>query len=67
MPVPSLVQVPPRAGLSVKPKQTPSAVSVAPPFEVTLPPPVAVVEVMVAIAAVVTVGTVNVVKVKELP
>ncbi len=61
------MQVPPRAGLSVTPKQTPSAVSVAPPFEVTLPPPVAVVEVMLVIVVVVTVGKANVVNVKELP
>ncbi len=64
--VPSLVQVPPIAGLIVGPKQTPSTVSVAPPFEVTLPPPVAVVEVMLVIVVVVTVGKANVVNVKEL-
>jgi hypothetical protein len=65
--VPSLVQVPPIAGLSVRPKQTPSAVSVVPPLEVTLPPPVAVVEVMPVIVVVVTVGKANVVNVVSVP
>ncbi len=51
-------------------QQTPLAVTVAPPSEVTFPPPVAVVWVMLVIELVVTVGCVNdcdVVKVTSLP
>ena len=43
-------------------QQTPLAVTVAPPSDVTLPPPVAVVWVMFVTAAVVRIGRVNVVK-----
>ncbi len=55
-------------GLAVVLQQTPTAVSAAPPVDVTVPPDDAVVEVMDDIAAVVTVGTIaDVVKLSSFP
>ena len=65
--VPLLVQVPPVVGLAVMLQQTPSAVTDAPPFEVTVPPLVAVVEVIALAAVVLTVGIAKVVNVRSLP
>ena len=48
-------------------QQTPRAVTVVPPPEVTLPPPDAVVEVIDVIVAVVTVGKIKVVKLESPP
>ncbi len=49
-------------------QQTPSAVTGEPPVEVTLPPPLPVIDVIFEIAAVVTVGeAVRVVNITELP
>ena len=57
VPVPSLVQVPPTSGFADVLQQTPLAVTGVPPSEVTVPPPVAVVEVTLEMVAVVTLGT----------
>ena len=66
--VPSLVHEPEDVvGFREVLQQTPSAVTGDPPVDVTLPPPVAVVEVMLVIVVVVTVGAANVVKVVSVP
>ncbi len=67
--VPSLVHEPEdEVGLGEVLQQTPSAVTGEPPLDVTLPPPVAVVEAILVIVVVVTVGkAAEVVNVKELP
>ena len=68
--VPSLVHWP-EAGVGapkVLLQQIPSAVIVEPPLDVTLPPPMAVVDVTFELPVVVTVGkAANVVNVTELP
>ena len=56
VPVPSLVWLPVITGEVAMLQQTPLAVTVAPPSDVTLPPLVAAVEVIFVTAAVVTVG-----------
>ena len=58
MPVPSVVWFPVATGFVVVLQQTPRAVTVAPPSLVTLPPELAVVDVIDEIAVVVTTGTV---------
>ncbi len=58
-PVPSVVSVSAMVGLIVVLQQIPRAVTAAPPLEVTLPPPVAVAEVIPVIAVVVTEGMVR--------
>ncbi len=67
--VPSLVYEPEEVvGLGEVLQQTPSAVTGDPPLDVTLPPPLAVIDVIFEIAVVVTVGkAAEVVNVKELP
>ncbi len=67
--VPSLVHEPEEvAGLGEMLQQTPSAVTGEPPLDVTLPPLLAVVDVIFEITVVVTVGeAAEVVNVKELP
>ena len=55
-PVPLLVLLPVISGLTDVPKQTPLAVTVAPPSEVILPPVVADIEVTDVIVDVLTVG-----------
>jgi hypothetical protein len=69
VPVPFVVQVLLVEGLADVLQQMPLAVTVAPPSEVTLPPPDAAVWVIDVMAAVVTVGvvTAGVVKVKSEP
>ena len=68
VPVPSLVHVPPTAGLAVVAQHTPRAETATPPSAVTLPPLVAVVAVMALAAVVVTVGRpANVVNVRSDP
>ncbi len=57
VPLPSVVQLSPVAGLDDMLQHTPLAVTGAPPSEVMLPPQVAVVEVMAEMASVVSVGT----------
>jgi hypothetical protein len=59
IPVPSLVQVPPTAGLVDVLQQTPLAVTSAPPSDVMLPPPVADVLVILEMAVVTTVGRIS--------
>ena len=67
--VPSSVQVPPTTGFGDVLQQTPSAVIPIPPSEVTVPPLMAVVLVILETAVVVTAGTPGdeVEKVKSLP
>ena len=67
--VPSTVQLAVRSGFSVVFQQTPSAVSAAPPSEMTVPPLTAVVAVIFEIDAVVTVGrlAVEVEKARSFP
>jgi hypothetical protein len=67
VPVPSVVLLSAVVGLAEVLQQTPLTVTLAPPPEVTFPPPDAVVEVMDVIVAVVTVGVVKVVKVVSPP
>jgi hypothetical protein len=67
VPLPSVVLLSAVVGLAEVLQQTPLTVTVAPPSEVTLPPPDAVVEVMEEIVAVVTVGVVRVVKEESSP
>jgi hypothetical protein len=69
VPDPSSVQFPPTTGFGDVSQQTPYAVTGAPPSEVTSPPAVAVVEVILDGCVVVTVGSVEVVvvKVRSLP
>jgi hypothetical protein len=67
VPEPSVVWLSATVGLAEVLQQTPRAVTVAPPSEVTLPPPDAVVEVIEVIVAVVTVGVVKVVKEESPP
>ena len=58
VPVPSLVRLLAIVGFEVVLQQTPRAVTEAPPLDVTLPPEVAVVAVMLEAIAVDTVGEV---------
>ena len=67
VPVPSAVLLSEVVGLAEVLQQTPLAVTLDPPSEVTFPPPDAVVEVMEVIVAVVKVGVVKVVKVESPP
>jgi hypothetical protein len=67
VPLPSVVLLSAVVGLAEVLQQTPRAVTDAPPSEVTLPPPDAVVEVIEVIVAVVTVGVVRVVKEESPP
>jgi hypothetical protein len=67
VPVPSVVLLSAVVGLADVLQQTPLAVTLDPPSEVTFPPPDAVVEVIDVIVAVVTVGVVKVVKLESLP
>ena len=59
VPVPSLVWLPFTVGFCEVLQHTPRAVAEAPPLEVTLPPQIAVVDVMLDIVLVVTVGVVS--------
>ena len=56
VPVPSVVWLPVAIGVCEVLQHTPLAVTSAPPWTVTFPPPVAVVELILLTAAVVTVG-----------
>ena len=67
VPVPLVVLLSAVVGLADVLQQTPRAVTLAPPLEVTFPPPDAVVEVIDVIVAVVTVGVVRVVKEESPP
>ena len=68
VPVPSVVWLSAVVGLTEVLQHTPRAITAAPPSEVILPPLAAVVEVMLEIAVVVTVGTMaRVVKVTSSP
>jgi hypothetical protein len=67
VPDPSVVWLSATVGLADVLQQTPRAVTDAPPSEVTLPPPDAVVEVIEVIVAVVTVGVVKVVNEESSP
>jgi len=67
VPVPSVVLLSEVVGLTEVLQQIPRAVTLAPPLEVTFPPPDAVVEVIDVIVAVVTVGVVRVVKEESPP
>ena len=58
MPLPSVVWLPLIVGFADVLQQIPRAVTAAPPVEVTLPPPVAVVAVILVTEAVVMVGKV---------
>ena len=66
VPAPSLVQLPPNTGLAVV-AQPPLAETAAPPSAVALPPEVAPEEVIPVMAAVVTVGSANVVNWTSAP
>jgi hypothetical protein len=67
VPVPLVVLLSAVVGSAEVLQQTPRAVTLAPPSEVTFPPPDAVVEVIDVIVAVVTVGVVKVVKLESPP